>query len=262
MDQVEQLDKESDVAVTTKPNACIITFFMSNIDMKTVGLQKSVVEKYNKSKYPHYHVHTDMRHGASMDLAWAMAGLPHPTFKGHNVAKKFEHDIILLLDVDAVPLHDEAIDTTILGAHLGHLVGDVQRSNHIQNNQHLFVAPSVLAVSANTMATMKYPTAQETPRADVAEEYSYSAEKFGIPIDFYTPLSYDEKPAECEHWALKDGMPVYGRGTTFGVWPNGIPYDALGVVPIGKQMFWHQFQSFHPGQQEKFHKKCEEMLLK
>ena len=36
-------------------NACIVTCFMSNINMKTVGLQRSVVEKYNKSVFKLYY---------------------------------------------------------------------------------------------------------------------------------------------------------------------------------------------------------------
>jgi hypothetical protein len=255
----EKVNEDLKTAVIEKPNACIITFFMNNIDMKSVGLQRSVVEKYNKSKHPHYSIHTDMKHGASMDFAWALNGVPHPTFKGHNVEKKIDHEIILFLDVDAIPLNEDAIDYTVGLAASGHLVGDIQNSNHIQNDKHLFVAPSVLAISVSTMATIKYPSAVETKRADVAEEITFAAEKFGIPIDFYYPLCYDEKPAECEFWTLKEGMPVYGRGTTFGheqeTRDNFLVKDS---VP----MFWHQFQSFHPGQQEKFWKKCEEVLQK
>src|ERR1035441_2433212 len=109
----EKVNEELVTAVGVKPNAAIVTFFMNNIDMRSVGLQRSVVEKYNKSKYPHYSIHTDMKHGASIDFAWAMNGVPHPTFKGHNVEKKIDHEILLFLDVDAIPLNEDAIDETI-----------------------------------------------------------------------------------------------------------------------------------------------------
>ena len=230
-----------------KINACIISFFMNNLDKKTVDIQRQVVDRFNPSKVPHYSVQTDMRHGASMDMMWAFNGISHPTFAGQNVPKRFDHDVLLFLDVDALPLHDKAIDDTIALAAKGHLVGNIQRSNHIQNDQHVFVAPSCLAISVDSFVTIGKPSGLETKRADVAEEYTFAAEKSGIvPIDYYMPLWYDSKPAECESWALKDGMPVYGRGTTFGV----------GTQP----MFWHNFQSFHPGQQEKFWAKCEELL--
>ncbi len=237
-------------------NACIISFFMKNIDTKTVDLQHRVVDKFNKSKYPHYSILTDLRHGASMDFAWSMNGITHSTFKEMKVEKKFDFDIILFLDIDCLPLWDGAIDEYISKASEGRLVGNIQRSNHIQNNEHVFVAPSALALSVDSFLTMDKPTALETSRADVAEEYTFAAEKVGIPIDYYMPLRYDEAPAECPFWKLKEGMPVYGRGTTFGV-PVGV--DQNGPYPE-QPYFWHQFQSFHPGQQEKFWKKCEELL--
>lgn len=240
-----------------KVNAAIITFFMKNIDMKTVGLQRSVVEKFNPQKYPHYSIDTTLRHGASMDLAWALNGVNHPTFRGQNVPKRFDHDVLLFLDVDAIPLNNMAIEYTIEQASAnGKLIGNVQRSNHIQNDQHLFVAPSVLAVSVDSFVTMKMPSGLETKRADVAEEYTYTAEFPGIiPVEFYMPIKFDEAPAECPSWALKDGMPVYGRGTTFG---REMDCGLIGIEDV--PMFWHQFQSFHPGQQEKFWAKCEGIL--
>jgi hypothetical protein len=245
-----------------KVNACIISFFMKNIDKKTVDLQHAVVDKFNPSKHPHYAIQTDLRHGASIDLAWKLNGIDHPTFRGHNVPKRFDHDVILFLDIDALPLNDFAIDDTISKAANGKLIGNVQRSNHIQNDQHLFVAPSVLAVSVESFTfNMGMPSATETRRADVAEEYTFAAEKCGtVPIEFYMPLGFDESPAECPSWALKDGMPVYGRGTTFGkLASKGLPSGG-GSGGRDVPLFWHQFQSFHPGQQEKFWKKCESML--
>jgi len=236
--------------VTEKINACIVSFFMNNIDRKSVELQHKVVEKFNVRKYPHYSILTDLRHGASMDLFWQMNGIDMPMFKGHNVPKKFDHDVIIFLDIDAVPVNEAALDMLAISAHNGNLVGNIQRSNHIKNDQHVFVAPSAMGISVNTFFTMGKPSALETSRADVAEEYTFAAEKSGIvPLDFYMPLRYDERPAECESWALKDGMPVYGRGTTFGI--NG---------EEKVELFWHNFQSFHPGQQEKFWKKCESLL--
>lgn len=230
-----------------KPNACIISFYMKNLDIKTVQKQRDVVAKFNKSKHTHYSVLTDISHGQSMDLMWQFNGIDHPTFANVEIPKRFDHDIILFLDVDAIPLNDQAIDYYISEAEAGRLIGNIQRSNHIENDQHVFAAPSAVALSVDTFLTLKKPSAVPTYRADVGEEYTFAAEKVGIPVDFMMPLRFDEAPAECPSWALKDGMPVYGRGTTFG--------DSKE-----RELFWHNFQSFHPGQQEKFMKKCEEVL--
>lgn len=240
-----------------KINACIISFFMSNLSEKTVKLQHEVVAKRNPQKYPHYAIHTDLRHGASMDLAWCLNGQPHPTFNGQNVPKRFDHDVILFLDIDALPCNQYAIQHYVEMAAEGALIGNIQRSNHIENNQHVFAAPSAVACSVETMKDLGFPSALETRRADVGEEYTFAAEERKVHVELVLPLRFDEAPAECPSWALKDGMPVYGRGTTFGFSEYN---DADGEIT--NETFWHLFQSFHPGQQEKFWAKCEQELKK
>ena len=137
-----------------KHNACIASFFMDNIDMKTVGLQKSVVEKYNKSKYPHHIIKVDMPHGVSIDYFWALNGYPNALLAEHNIKQTASYDAILFLDIDAIPLHEDAIDYYIDAAMEGKVIGNAQRSNHIENNQHVFAAPSaVRKVSAARRAS-------------------------------------------------------------------------------------------------------------
>jgi hypothetical protein len=231
-----------------KVNAGIFTFFMGNIDQKTVDMHSKVVNKRNPSNYPHFHINTQFNHGASMDLVWSMNGQPVSTFRGQNVAKRFDFDVIMFLDIDAIPVDNFGLDYYIHRAAEGALIGNAQRSNHIQNNQHIFAAPSVVSMSVDTYATIGFPSAIPTGRGDVGEEYTYAAEKAGnVPVTLTMPLGYDEAPAECPFWPLKDGQPVYGRGTTFGLNDNS-------------PMFWHQFQSFHPGQQDKYRAKLESIL--
>lgn len=240
-----------------KINAGIFTFFMSNLNPKTVDLHQKVVAKRNPLGYPHHHVHTPMEHGASMDMIWTMNGQPVATFRGQNIPKRFDYDIIMFLDVDCIPLNDEAIDFYITKAAQGIVIGNAQRSNHIQNNQHVFAAPSAVAMSVDTFATIGFPSARPTNRGDVGEEYTYAAEKTGITTTFLIlPMGFEEAPAECPNWPLADGMPVYGRGTTFGFESTSSNPNLNFVKPL----FWHQFQSFHPGQQEKFWAKCEAIL--
>lgn len=230
-----------------KVNAAVFTFFMGNIDQKTVDMHAKVVKSRNPSDYPHFHINTSLNHGASMDLVWSMNGQHVATYNGQKVAKRFDYDVVMFLDIDAIPLTNDSLDYYINRASEGALIGNVQRSNHIQNNQHIFAAPSAVAMSVDTFATIGFPSAIPTPRGDVGEEYTYAAEKAGIvPISLMMPLGFEEAPAECPSWALKDGQPVYGRFTTFGL--NNEP------------MFKHAFQSFHPGQREKIHKMFEDVL--
>lgn len=234
-------------------NACIYSFFMDNIDMKTVQLQKEVVEKYNKNKYPHYILQVDCPPGIAMDYFWALNGNVPANMVQYGVKQQLDHDIVFFLDIDAVPLCDDAIDYYINAAAEGKVVGNAQRSNHIENNQHVFAAPSAVALSRETFIKMGMPSAYPNDRGDVSEEYTFCAEERDIKVDILMPLRYDKAPERYEweknqppYWALADGMPVYGIGTTYG--------------KDDKELVYHNFQIRIPGQQERFWEKCESLL--
>ncbi|MGH2613477.1 MAG: hypothetical protein ACRDFB_10585 [Rhabdochlamydiaceae bacterium] len=230
-------------------NAGIVTIYMNNINPETVRLQRQVVQKFNPKKYPHYSINVNMSHGHALDLSWQLNGIDHPTFKDQKdkIPKKFDHDVLLFLDVDAVPLCEEALEYYIDFAARGWLIGNAQRSNHIQNNQHMFAAPSVYAMSSDIFVSILRPSAIPTSRGDVGEEITYAAEKSGIaPIKMIMPLKWELMPSEGHSWALKDGMPVYGCQTTFG--------------EQDKPLFFHHFQIFHKNNQELFWRKCEALL--
>lgn len=234
-------------------NPCIVSFFMSNIDMKTVGLQRSVVQKYNRSGVKHYQIQVDMPHGVAMDYFWALNGSSVEAF-GDKITQQMDHDAVLFLDIDAVPVQDRAIDTYLAYAYEGHLAGNAQSSNHIGDGQHMFAAPSAVAISKETYDKIGRPSAYPNKRSDVAEEWTHCAREHKIPVDLAMPLCYNEAPHRYDwepkdappYWTLAKGYPNYGVGTTFG--------DNLGPL------FYHQFQTVVPGMQEKFQKFCEKLL--
>lgn len=236
--------------------ACIASFFMDNIHPKTIEIQKSVVQKFNKSKHHHFLMKINMPHGVGIDYFWSINGhRVDRTFKPEfKIEKQLDYDVILFLDIDAIPLHEDAIDYYIAEAAKGKIIGNAQRSNHIENGKHVFAAPSAIALSAETFLKIGKPSAYETPRGDVAEEYTFEAEQAGVPVDLVMPMKYDYAPQRYDwekdqppYWALGDGMPVYGMGTTYG--------------RDGKELFYHNFQIRMEGQQEKFWKKCEDVLV-
>lgn len=235
-------------------NPCIVSFFMNNIDMKTVGLQRSVVEKFNRSGVKHYQIQVEMPHGVAMDYFWALNGSPGEKMREYNLEQQYEHDVVLFLDIDAFPIADRAIDTYLAYAYEGHLAGNAQSSNHIGDGQHMFAAPSAVAISKEIYDKIGRPSAFENERADVGEEWTYKAVEHKIPVDLALPLRYNEPPFRYAwelkdsppYWNLAKGYPNYGVGTTFG--------DDLG------ELFYHQFQIRIPGMQEKFWTKCEEVL--
>ena len=222
-------------------NPCIATIFMSNIDEKMVNMQRLVVAKYNKSGIVHYPVLTAADPGSTMTQL-----IPMIESRGH--------DAIMFLDVDAVPLNDTAIDYFFDKAYNGWVIGDAQRSNHIQNDQHVFAAPHNLTFTFETYRKCQSPSFSPNHRGDVGEELTFKARENNIPLEIMMPLRYDAPPIRMDwepkdappYWDLADGMPKYGIGTTFGT--------------VGNEMFWHMYQSFHPRQNERFIKKCEDLL--
>jgi hypothetical protein len=220
---------------------CIASIFMKNIDQNLVALQKKVVEKYNKSNIPHYHIYTEASPGYTMD-------------KLVDMLEKKDHDAIMFLDIDCLPLNNNALDYFFEQAYAGKLIGDAQRSNHIQNGQNVFAAPHNVTFTVATYRKCGNPSFLPNFRGDVAEELTFRARESNIDVEIILPLRYDAPPIRMDwepkdappYWDLADGMPKYGIGTTFGT--------------EGNEMFWHMYQSFHPGQNERFTKKCEELL--
>ena len=222
-------------------NPCIATIFMKNIDPVILENQKKVLEKFNKSNISHYPVLTDAPPGYTMDKLIDMLG-------------ERGHDAIMFLDIDALPLNDKALDYLFEQAYAGKVIGSAQRSNHIQNNQHIFAAPHNITFTVATYRKIGNPSFNPNHRGDVAEEVTFKAEENNVPVEIIMPLRYDAPPIRMDwepkdsppYWDLADGMPKYGIGTTFGT--------------EGNEMFWHMYQSFYPGQKERFIKKCEDIL--
>ena len=229
--------------------ACIASYFMPNIDQKTVELQKKVVEKFNPLKLQHLVIKGEIPHGMFMDYVWSLNGQSVSTLK---IEKQLDFDVVLFLDIDCLPVSANAIELYLTTALEGKLIGNAQRSGHIQNNNHLFAAPSALALSSTSFDKIGRPSAMETSRGDVAEEYTYAAEANKIAVDFVPPVRYDRDVYRYDweqdrrpYWTLENELPNYGLGTTYG---------------NDNDLFWHNFQIRVEGQQEQFWKKCEELL--
>jgi hypothetical protein len=234
--------------------ACITSYFMPNIHSKTVDLQRAVVKKFNSLNIQHLVIKGEMPHGMFMDYVWSLNGQTISTLKDQKIKKQLDFDVVLFLDIDCLPVSPNAIELYLTGALEGALIGNTQRSGHIQNNNHLFVAPSALAISAATFDKIGRPSGLETTRGDVAEEYTYAAETNGDEINFLLPVRYDRNVYRYDweqdrrpYWTLENNLPNFGLGTTYG---NDVEGD----------LFWHNFQIRIDGQQEQFWKKCEELL--
>ena len=157
------------------------------------------------------------------------------------------YDTVLILDVDCVPLSSNALKYTFEQAESGKLVGDIQRSNHLQNNEHVFIGSSCFCLTRQVYNDFGKLSFACTDRGDIGEEYTYRAEQSGYPLEMYMPKSFQAAPHGCQSWPLKTGMPHYGIGTTF-------------VNKDGDEMFYHLFESRTNLNVELFLEKCNSIM--
>jgi hypothetical protein len=184
---------------------------MNNICVEIREYQKRCVEKFLPKDWAFTQVHRDIDHHDAHSHADVLA----------ECIKFCPSDVVVFLDIDAVPLTDYSFNTLYSYAVDGFLVGPAQRSLHIQNDRHLFVAMSASAFSKRQYAKVGSPHFGTTLRGDIAEELTYAWEEHKQPIKMLRPSR-----VEVPLWPYEvDGEKVYGHGTTF----DG--------------MFYHEFES-------------------
>jgi len=156
-------------------------------------------------------------------------------------------DNVLVLDIDCIPLNQQALTYIFYRAGANVLVGNAQRSHYIQNNEHVFIGSSCMCVNRTVYEKLGKPSMVPTARGDIGEEFVYLAEEKNIPIEIFYPQSYEASPHGATSWALKDDLPHYGIGTTF-------------ESSDGRPRFYHLFESRHNLHVDKFISKCESVL--
>lgn len=158
-----------------------------------------------------------------------------------------KYDNILVLDIDCIPLNQQALTYIFYKAGQNVLIGNAQRSHYIQNNEHVFIGSSCMCVSRTVYEKLGKPSMVPTARGDIGEEFVYLAEEKNIPIEIFYPQSYEASPHGATSWALKGDLPDYGIGTTF-------------ESSDGRPKFYHLFESRHNLHVDKFISKCESVL--
>lgn len=216
----------------------ILTYFNDEIDKNLLVYQQKVLEKFN---------HTADYHPLFCKVGTNQIihhqGLDYGTEQLFNEG----YDSVLLLDIDCIPLNSYALEYTFGKAEQNVLIGNAQRSGHIDNNEHLFIAPSCLCLSRKIYEDFgRMSFAPDHIQADTCEYYTYEAEKRGVELEIFMPKHYIRDPVNCV-FDLGKGRPKYGIGTTF--------MNSLGV-----DMFFHLFSSREGVYNTYFYDKCEEVL--
>ena len=220
----------------------IFTYNNFQVNNSIVDYQKLVIDKLNTVPNCTYEY---LRYNAPDGVVWPDTVIDYGfqnLFYGRGV------DTILLLDIDCVPLNSASLHYMFQQAELGILIGNIQRANHIENDKHVYIAPSAICISKETFEKLGKPSFAPNSKGDVGESLTYLAEKLSIPMEMFMPAAYEKIPYQrSEPWPLADGMPLYGIGTTYA--------DANG-----NEMFYHLFQSSMNLYNDLFYDKCKAIL--
>lgn len=216
----------------------IVTAYNKQIDPGIVYHQHMVVEKFRNDIpfFPYNYTGSDMMHGDALNR------LVHMMFYEYRQGA----DCIVVLDIDCVPLSAEALEYTVMSAYEGRLVGNAQRSNHYDNNQHVYAAPSYMAFTKQTYERAGYPTMNFSHKYDCGELLTVGCERAGVPVELFMPSKYDSPNELGELWDLADGMPKYGIGTEF----------SHRGRPISYHLFCSRFNQYN----HLFYAKCNQLL--
>lgn len=190
----------------------VVSFYMSNIARNVVAAQATAIRRFLPEGVDFLQFHTGFSHGRSIDLFFRLA----------------PYDLVVILDVDCIPLNDQALPALIEQAEAGHLVGAAQRANHIENAKHIYAGPFLMALSKDTYVRLGRPSFCETERGDVAEELTYAAEAREVPVLLLWPTHCDEPK-----WQLTETL-SFGRNTVY------------------EDLFLHAFEIREPEQQRAF----------
>jgi len=208
----------------------IYSVYMDNIPSEVVRAQRRVVQKLMSldgfDVFEQVHLcgrQPDDQHGATLDEAWSDG----------------EHDTVLFMDIDAIPLDTRIMVSACVFAADDELFGIHARSAHIPGTG-AYVHPAFLACSRALWLELGKPSFRPEPgKWDTGGAFTAAAIERGVPIRRLMPES-------CERlapWSY-DGV---GIGTTFGS-------EALGRV-------YHMAEARNGNQSDidYFLQKCEEV---
>ena len=124
--------------------------------------------------------------------------------------------LCLLVDLDAFPLSRAALQLSFVLAARHGVCGNAQRTNCIDNGEHLFIGPSFCCFSQGLLEPLGDQAWRINGRSDVGEEICW---RLPVPLEdnLFRPIRSRFPPI----WPLEGSTPVYGVGTTFGC--DGIP---------------------------------------
>jgi len=198
---------------------------MGNIPKEVIKYQKKVFDYFN---VPLEQIKVEFHNGESVSHAEAIESYLFTCTRETNKTN------FIIFDIDCIPLNLKALEYYAQSIEKGILIGPMQRSNHINNNKHIYCGPCALGFNKTIYKPTKfYPSY----RADTGEELTYMVEEMRIKTIKLAPSH-----VELLKWPLKnDNILEFGEGTTYN------------------NMIYHAFNSRYGGS-KRFIRKCKEVL--
>ena len=221
-----------------KNTRAILSYYDKDMDKYLIDYHRKVMEKFK-----------DIADYYPLSCPKGKDEVIHYQGLDYGVAKLFDEGVenILILDTDCIPLSLYALEYTFNRSEDDVLIGNAQRSMHIDNDEHMYIGSPCLCLSKRIYEDFGRKTfAPDHIKADTCEYYSYYAEEKGCPMEIYMPKSYIRDDLGVK-WDLGKGRGNYGIGTTY-------------VNDGGVEMFFHLFNSSQLRYNAYFYDKCDEVL--
>jgi hypothetical protein len=213
-------DRAAYDAILKPLSKAVVSFYMNNIPADVVRCQRAVLDRFVPPDFIISQEMTGALHAAAIDQLMADT----------------QHDLVVILDIDCIPLTKWSIPSLAMRAACGELAGCAQRANHIANQGHLYVGAFCMALTRRMWQELGRPSFQPTARGDVGEELTYRCEALRRPIHLMWPSS-----VETPLWDLTEDQ-AFGLNTE---------YDGA---------FLHTFGIRDPANQSKFVERCRSVL--
>lgn len=150
--------------------ACSIhSLYWDNVDSRVVEAQKNVFLKFGYTINQHKIHGKD--HGEWIDDIFSSAGAS---------------EILLIVDIDCIPLSARAMSDAIAAARAGKVFGCAQSANHIDSS-FIYAGPMFLALSGEVLEKLPGLSMQATDEFDVGGRLTYEAIKVGIDVELVYP---------------------------------------------------------------------------
>jgi hypothetical protein len=176
----------------------IITFYNDKINKEFPILQKKVFQKY-KQDIKQILIKDWVSHGKHID--------------DYLNTISDENEIIVLFDIDCIPLNEEIIIKAVKWAKENIGIYSMSQTAKYLNYPIIHSAPAFMVFSIKTFNKLGRPSFLPNKRSDCGAEMTWSAREKGIDVFLLYP-SHCESP----HTKLENGQGsiMFGHGTTYG----------------------------------------------